>query len=221
MFPDPRLFPISNRKGGMPPRLDRMFGYAEAQGNYQTIPAGGAVGDFVATRSPEKVVQYKLVLTCNAADGVVIPARTGVGLTFICKSSIQSEQTIRRIFVGAGESTVLYIPARSLNIEAVSNETVDLRADYGISQGVPGMSTWFSREIIAAGGETDIQPPSFAKALYVFGTAASTLRGYGPGGVLLFTTPVAAGSQAFSRVPGISLTLESPGGSTIMYSCSG
>lgn len=184
---------------------------------------------------PDAIMRWKTILACSIPFGTVVPANAALGLRFFVRGSMGNEQITRRCFVRAGQGTAatpqiignaqtIYVPARSLAMEAVNPTNRDIVAHYGVDGGTAGFSYWSDYEEITTDDATGVSldMPAFTRTFTVYSlstNAAAELRGYNASGTMVYQQVLTAGNSGQIEVdPHLNYTLRSSLGGPFTYS---
>jgi hypothetical protein len=159
------------------------------------------------------ISRWKVIIAATAPAGTVLPAFGFVGLRFFVRSDFGGEFIPRRCFVRAGVADAgndeftplavvggqtLYVPGRSLLIEAVNPNAFPVFAQYGTDEATAGFSFWTDFEQITTAVEVALDLPSFTHTFTVNGldtAAAPMIRGYSAAGTLIFQQLLTTGQS--------------------------
>ena len=146
-------------------------------------------------------------------------------------AKMENELIPRTCFVTTGNAQVIYAPGRSLEITADNPQAFDLQAHYSLDEYAGGLSEWEDRQLITGMvAETDLELPNFCARFEVFspGAAAAppSVKGYGPGGVLVYEEVLAVPrSGEIPIIPQLDYTISPTGvpaqSHVVLYECVG
>ena len=206
-------------------RFDPALGRGYRIGQQKTVPAGAGVTVGIP---PELLYnngdmshefRWRITLGVRDPEGNV-PALQGAGLRFLVTATQENEQIVRTAFLSANtnDAVVLYAPGRSLDVRAINPNGFSLQANFSVDEAAAGLTEWRDQQqFFGATVETELQVPNFCDWFQVVaasGTPLPRVRGYGPGGVLVYNEiQPATNLQQIYRIPGVAYTVEPSGGS--------
>jgi hypothetical protein len=180
-----------------------------------------------------RILRWKATLMVQDPEGND-SLRNGAGLRFTVLAKMENELIPRTCFVTVGDAQVIYAPGRSISIQAANPQAFELQAHYQLDEYAGGLSEWEDNQVFPAlAAEADMALPNFCDSFEVFSPGATApaprLRGYGPGGTLVYDEVLAVPrSGEIPRIPGVDYTLSPSGGGgggpqshIILYNCVG
>jgi len=206
-------------------------------GNFTPVPAGaGMPGSGVEAVTivnhgeVNRIGRWKITMMVKDPEGNDV-GKDGAGLRFTTIAKMENEIIPRTCFVTLGDAQVIYAPGRSLEVLAFNPMAIDLVAHWNIDEVTAGLARWEDSQFLDFGVipavETDVATPPFCGSFEVFGNtgdASPTLKGYAPGGSLVYTEILAVPrSGTIPRIPGLDFTI-TPGAGTkhvIYFVCDG
>jgi hypothetical protein len=216
-------------------RWDPALGRGYRIGNANAVPSGAGILNsgiepvtLVNHGEVNRIGRWKVTLMVKDPAGNDV-TRDGVGLRFVVTARMENDIIPRTCFVTLGDAQVIYAPGRAMEVIAINPSAIDLEAHWNIDEVTAGLSRWEDVQVFdALGGETDLELPPFCGSFEVFGVmgqAAPMLRGYGPGGTLLYSEIIGSPrSGPIPRIPSIDFTLQSgapPTQHTVLFVCDG
>mgnify|MGYP001421909069 CR=1 FL=1 len=177
----------------------------------------------------EVVTPFKLVLGVLDEDGNDPGPKDGSHLRFRVVTSVENDRVLRIADVSLGNSQVLYVNGRAINIEVENPQGFTLQAQMAMDEWSPGVATWQVQEVfVGLAVETPLDIPPFCQQFRVYTPTAMTaprLRGYAAGGVVVIDMPLTVpDSTDIERVPGLDYTLDmtiAPSNHAVNFQCFG
>ena len=215
---------------GLMTAFDPAMGRGYRIGNAVAVPGASVTACLSNYGHPDRIMRWKVTLMVQDPDGNDV-LRNGAGLRFTFLAKMENELIPRTAFVSVGNSVVLYAPGRSISMQVAHPQSFALEAHYQLDEYAGGLAEWednqfFDKLIV----ESDMGLPNFCDTFQVFspgtGAPAPRLRGYGPGGTLVYEEVLAVPrSGIIPRIPQVDYTLGPTGAVAqdhmILYNCVG
>lgn len=218
-------------------RFDPAAGRGYRIGNQVVVPAGAGFGVeppvvLANHGDPAKIFRWKVILHTVLPEGGVDPVNAGCGLRFIVRPRMENDDIPRTCFVTLDDAQHIYASGRSLSVFAFNPNAFDLTAHISLDEYVGGLSIWedvtlFENTLVA---EVPLDFPPFCSRFQITSPGAAApaprIRGYAPGGVLVYDETLAVPrSGLVDRVPDLDYTIAPTGGApqshAILFHCDG
>lgn len=179
----------------------------------------------------DHVYRWKISLYVSVPPDVTDVPLSGLCLQFRIFGKAENDRIQRRPSVSSEDGQVIYVHGRSLYMEAINPQSVDLIAHYNLDEASPGLATWMDQQTFSAlTAETPLDVSPFAQSITVLSPGSAgpspVIRGYADGGVLVYEeTLPRPRSAALPRVPCLDYTIApigaGPQAHIVSYQCVG